>query len=71
MKRTVQMIRKYVIFSVTMENVKILLKMEPKTRPLYFTISQCYNKRKLKTYIPKERRRIEEAKYRGKETLQT
>ena len=45
------MIGNYVILIVTMENVKTSFRMAPKTRALYFTISQCYNEQKLKKPI--------------------
>ena len=64
------MIRNYVIFSVTMENEKHPLKMAPKLRLCILRFHSVITNENLKTYIPKERRRIEEGKYRGKETLQ-
>ena len=43
--------------------------MAIKTRAWYFAIHSVITNEKLKIYIPKERQRIGEGKYRGKETL--
>ena len=54
-----------------MENVKTTLKWRQKRGFCILQFHSVITNENLKTYIPKERRRIEEGKYRGKETLQT
>ena len=61
------MIRNYVIFSERNNSVK----NGAKTRACILQFHSVITNKNLESYISKERRRIEEGKHRGKETLQT